>query len=313
MIVTGLPASRAATSREAVDRENNKVALFPGQGIPAGAVHGALPKDAPELAVARSVLGYDLRRRVEIAARRKGATLPTAVAQPAIFVAGIISLRMAGTQGTGHGYAAGHSLGEYTALVAAGALSFQDGLRTVGTRAEAMEAAGKAFPGTMAAVIGLDLATAEDIARRSGVEVANDNAPGQVVLAGPEEALAEAAGLVRAEGARSVLLQISGPFHTSGMAPAEGALRHALEDVEIEPPRVPVISNVTARPYGDVKEIRELLVAQLTSRVRFRESLEWLYAQGVRRFDDIGPGKVVEGLAQRTFRALETVEVPANA
>lgn len=303
----------AATDSRAVDRKNRKVGLFPGQGIPAGTVHAALPKDAPELAAARSVLGYDLRRRVEIAARRKGATLPTAVAQPAIFVAGIISLRTAGPRVSGHGYVAGHSLGEYTALVAAGALSFQDGLRAVGTRAEAMEAAGKAFPGTMAAVIGLDLATVEDLARRSGVEVANDNAPGQVVLAGPEEALAEAAGLVRAEGARSVLLQVSGPFHSAGMAPAEEALRHALEDIEILSPSVPVISNVTARPHGDATEIRRLLVAQLTSRVRFRESLEWLHAQGAREFDDIGPGKVVEGLAQRTFQALETEEIPANA
>jgi malonyl CoA-acyl carrier protein transacylase len=291
-----------------------RAGLFPGQGIPAGTVLQSLDAGHRLLDVASDILGYDIRRKVEIAARRKGAMLPTSLAQPAIYTASLISFRRSEEDGRRFDLLAGHSLGEYAALVAGGALGFEDGLRCVTARAGAMMGASRAAQGGMVAVLGLSLETAEDIARDTGVHVANDNAPDQTVLAGSEEGLARAAAEVRARGGRSVLLEVSGPFHTVAMAPAEGPLRHALERVQLRSPRVPVLSNVTARPHGEPHEMAELLVQQLSARVRWRESLTWLWDRGVRDLDDLGPGRVVAGLAQRTVASLDvSKEVPARA
>ena len=286
--------------------------LFPGQGIPARTVLDALPEKDPLLENASDEVGYDLRRKVEIAARRRGASLPTSVAQPAIFTASLIGHRRLTEEGASHDFLAGHSLGEYAALVAAGALGFSDGLRCVVVRAEAMQAASRSSAGGMAVILGVDLSVVEEIAEELGVYVANDNAPGQAVLAGSDEGLAKAAAAARSRGGRSVLLDVSGPFHTVAMAPAEGPLRRALEKADLSEPRVPVLSNVTAAPHGRPDEIRELLVRQLSSRVRWRESLAWLWARGARRVDDVGPGEIVSGLAQRTFAALAEEEVSAR-
>ncbi|HZJ50977.1 MAG TPA: ACP S-malonyltransferase [Actinomycetota bacterium] len=287
-----------------------RAGLFPGQGIRAKTVLESLPKSHALLASASELLGYDLFKRVEVAARRKGATLPTAVAQPAIFVAGMISFSY---DSAGWDFFCGHSLGEYTALTAAGTFGFEDALGIIRIRAEGMERAGRVAPGSMAAVLGLDLEKVSDIAQRTGVVVANDNSPGQVVLAAPEPALAAAAAEVRAAGARSVLLDVSGAFHTDAMGSAGPALARALEEAEIRTPEVPVVSNVLARPYTDAAEIKELLVAQLTRPVRFRESIEWLVEQDVEDFTDFGPGRVVAGLAQRCRRAARSTEVAAHA
>lgn len=287
-----------------------RAGLFPGQGIRAKTVLESLPKSHALLASASELLGYDLFKRVEVAARRKGATLPTAVAQPAIFVAGMISFSY---DSAGWDFFCGHSLGEYTALTAAGTFGFEDALGIIRIRAKGMERAGRVAPGSMAAVLGLDLEKVSDIAQRTGVVVANDNSPGQVVLAAPEPALAAAATEVRAAGARSVLLDASGAFHTDAMGSAGPALARALEEAEIRTPEVPVVSNVLARPYTDAAEIKELLVAQLTRPVRFRESIEWLVEQDVEDFTDFGPGRVVAGLAQRCRRAARSTEVAAHA
>ena len=288
-------------------------ALFPGQGIPARTVLEALPEGDVLVENATDVLGYNLRRKVEIAARRKGAMLPTALAQPAIYTASLNGHRRAQAEGRSFDVIAGHSVGEYSALVAGGAMSFEDALRCVVVRADAMQAASRSSAGGMAAVLGLDLDTVEAIAETTGVQIANDNAPGQTVLAGSEEGLARAAAAARARGGRSVLLEVSGPFHTVAMAPAEGPLRRALERVELRSPRVPVLSNVTARPHQGGSASAELLVRQLATRVRWRESLEWLWHEGVRDVYDVGPGRVVAGLAQRTFTSLERTEVRADA
>jgi [acyl-carrier-protein] S-malonyltransferase len=262
------------------------------------------------MASASEVLGYDLFKRVEVAARRKGASLPTTVAQPAIFVAGMISFSY---DSSSCDFFCGHSIGEYTALTAAGAFSFEDALAVVNIRADGMERAGRVAPGSMAAVLGLELDEVSDIARRTGVVVANDNSPGQVVLAGPESALASAATEVRAAGARSVLLDVSGAFHTDAMSSAARPLARALEEAEVRAPEIPVVSNVMARPYTDAAEVKELLVAQLTRPVRFRESIEWLLEENVEDFTDFGPGRVVAGLAQRCRRSTRTSEVAAHA
>lgn len=289
-----------------------KIGLFPGQGIPAKVVLAALPGGDSLLETAAEVLGYDLRRKVEIAARRAKSALPTAVVQPAILCAGLINWAALEKDPRQYHYLAGHSLGEYTALVAAGALSPGDGLKAVAVRGEAMQDAARATPGGMAALLGLDFDEATNIADKTGVVVANDNAPGQVVLSGPDEALADAAALARSSGGRAVLLDVSGPFHTDAMAPAVPALERVLEQIEIRDPAIGVVSNVRARPYRNAAEIRELLIAQLTTRVRFRESLEWMISRGAREFDDLGPGRIVSGLAHRTVDHIEKEKETAD-
>jgi [acyl-carrier-protein] S-malonyltransferase len=281
-----------------------KVGLFPGQGIPAAAVLSALPEDHDLLTAAEKILGYDLHRKVGIAARGAKAMLPTSLSQPAIFVAGVISWRRPEREPSSFDYLAGHSLGEYAALVAGESVSFEDALKAVAIRGDAMHDAAQKTPGRMAAVLGLSFEDASTIAEEANVVLANDNAPGQVVLSGSEAGLATAAGLVRSRGGRTVLLEVTGPFHTDAMRPAAPALRDALQQMEIKEPRIPIISNVTARPYRSTQEIRTLLVEQLMSRVRFRESLLWLAKQGVQEFEDLGPGRVVAGLAQRTFGSI---------
>jgi [acyl-carrier-protein] S-malonyltransferase len=279
-----------------------RAGLFPGQGVPAAAVLDALPEGDELLAAADELLGYPLRRKIEAVARRTSRTLPTSLAQPAIFVGGLIAHRKVELAGDRFDLFAGHSIGEYTALVAAGAMPFASGLSVVRVRAEAMEATSRSHPGGMVALLGPSLEQAEDIARRAHVEVANDNAPGQVVLSGPERRLAEAAGMTRDLGGRAVLLEVAGPFHTPAMRHAAAALRDALDDVELREPSVPLVANVTASPFRSPEDIRRLLVEQLTARVRFRESIAWMSSQGAEDFDDLGPGKVVEGLARKTLR-----------
>lgn len=287
-----------------------KAGLFPGQGVPARLVLDALPRGDADVEQANELLGYDLHARVSVAARREGAPLPTKLAQPAIFVASIRSWRRAAGEGMTFNAFAGHSLGEYGALVAGGAMSFPHALCAVAVRGEAMERAAKASPGGMVALLGLDLERALEVARRAGCVVANDNAPGQVVLSGDEGALASAGAAARDAGGRAVLLEVSGAFHSGAVAEAQTALRHALDHVDIRSPQVPVVSNITARAYRAPGEIRRLLVDQVVDRVSWRESMEWLWHEGVRDVHDFGPGQVVAGLAERTFRALErTMEV----
>jgi malonyl CoA-acyl carrier protein transacylase len=285
-----------------------RVALFPGQGIPARTVLESLPDDHELMRRAQEILGYGLRKRVEIAARRKGAVIPTALAQPAIFVASLIGYERAVEVGERFDAIAGHSLGEYPALVAGEAISFEGALRVVQVRGDAMEKAARVAPGGMIAVLGLGEDDVERIRETADLSVANDNAPGQVVLSGPEERLTVAAGLAKSLGGRSVLLQVQGPFHTSAMAPAVKELEDALDHLEVRSPRLPVLSNVTARPYQAPGEIRKLLARQLVHRVRFRECLEWVWSRGVRDYMDVGPGDVAAGLANRTFRNLKRNE-----
>jgi malonyl CoA-acyl carrier protein transacylase len=285
-----------------------RVALFPGQGIPARTVLESLPEGHELIGRAEEILGYELRKRVEIAARRKGAVIPTALAQPAIFVASLIGYERTVEAGERFDAIAGHSLGEYPALVAGEAISFEAALSVVQVRGDAMEKAARIAPGGMIAVLGMGEDDVERIRMTADLSVANDNAPGQVVLSGPEERLTVAAGLAKSLGGRSVLLQVQGPFHTSAMAPAVKELEAALDRVTVRSPRLPVMSNVTARPYKAPGEIRKLLVRQLVHRVRFRECLEWVWSRGVRDYVDVGPGDVAAGLANRTFSNLKRNE-----
>jgi malonyl CoA-acyl carrier protein transacylase len=286
-----------------------KAALFPGQGIEARLVADALQANHPKLTAAREMLGYDLALRVTQIAQRPRAILPTYVAQPAIFVAGVIAFEQA--DGENFDYVAGHSLGEYTALVVAGSIPFDHGLQLVIARGGAMHRASLRRAGGMAAVMGLSIEEAEAICDATGVVIANDNSPNQVVLSGPEGALSEAAALVRERGGRALRLPLAGAFHSSYMQPATDELRRALDRVAIRSAAVPVVSNVSAGPYRAPGEIRRLLLRQLTHKVRFRESVAYLASRGVRDFVDFGPGNVVGRLAETTARHETEVAVRA--
>jgi [acyl-carrier-protein] S-malonyltransferase len=201
-------------------------------------------------------------------------------------------------------HVAGHSLGEYSALAAAGALRRADAARLLRLRGDAMQRAVPVGEGAMAALLGLDLPAAQEVAREAAqgdvCDCANDNAPGQVVVSGAKAAVERALEIAKAKGAkRALLLPVSAPFHCALMRPAADAMAEALAKAEIAPPRVPLVANVTASATSDPAAIRELLVRQVTGMVRWRESVSWMKAAGVATLVECGAGKVLTGLAKR--------------
>jgi [acyl-carrier-protein] S-malonyltransferase len=236
-------------------------------------------------------------------------------AQPALLAHGVAAARVLAARGVEPGVAAGHSLGEFTALVAAGALAYADGLRLVRLRGELMGRAGEERRGAMSAVLGLDDEAAEAIcAEASGgdgiVVPANLNAPGQVVISGDAAAVARAGELARGRGAKRVVpLQVSGAFHSPLVAPAAAGLRAALAGTPLERPRVPVVANVTAEPVEDPAELRRLLAEQLTSPVRWAASMTRMVRMGFTDFVECGPGRVLAGLARRVEGVRSAVSV----
>jgi [acyl-carrier-protein] S-malonyltransferase len=228
----------------------------------------------------------------------------TANAQLATFVLSLVVLDAIERVGVEPKLCAGHSLGEYTALAAAGALGFEEGVRLVAERGEAMHHAGEERPGTMAAVLGASDDDVEAACQRAEGEVwvANYNAPGQVVIAGEVDAVERAGAVAKELGARRVMsIPVAGAFHTLLMAPARARLRKVLSEAAFHDPEVPVVANVDARPHTVAAEWPGLLSAQLCSPVRWRQSLETLAAQGATRFVEVGPGGVLSGLVRRTL------------
>ena len=232
--------------------------------------------------------------------------------QLSTFVLSMVVLDAVERTGATFSCAAGHSLGEYSALTATGALAYDDAVRLVAERGEAMQVAADEREGTMAAVLGLDdnlVAEACD-ATPGDVWVANYNAPGQVVIAGAPDAVAVAGDEAKAAGAKRLMqLPVGGAFHTPFMQPARDRLRKALAEVEIRTPSVPVIANVDARPRSDADEWRTLLAQQLTSPVLWRASLHALADAGVTTFVELGPGKVLTGMTKRTHRDATSMSV----
>jgi [acyl-carrier-protein] S-malonyltransferase len=243
----------------------------------------------------------------------------TANAQPALMATSLAAWRALEAEGlAAPDFVAGHSLGEYSALCAAGALSVADAARLLRLRGEAMQAAVPVGEGAMAAILGLDLAAVEAVAAEAaegGVcEAANDNDPAQVVVSGDRAAVERAVEIAKGRGAkRALLLPVSAPFHCALMAPAAAAMEQALADVHLATPRVPLIANVTAAPVTDPAEIRALLVRQVTARVRWRESVEWMAATGVTRTVEVGAGKALSGMIRRIAKDIETRAVGAAA
>jgi [acyl-carrier-protein] S-malonyltransferase len=210
---------------------------------------------------------------------------------------------------------AGHSLGEYSALAAAGAFSIPDAARLLKARGLAMQRAVPVGQGAMAALLGAELAQAEELATEAsrGAEicvVANDNAPGQIVISGHKAAIDRAAELVKSKGIkRAMMLPVSAPFHSPLMKPAAHEMEDALGSATLLPPRVPVISNVTVEPNSDPATIKRLLVEQVTARVRWRETIASLRGLGIDRVVEAGAGKVLSGMAKRIDKDLETVSI----
>lgn len=242
----------------------------------------------------------------------------TANAQPALMAVSLAAVRALESRGFSIkdkvAYVAGHSLGEYSALCAAGMFSVADTARLLRLRGNAMQAAVPVGEGAMAAILGLDQQAVEDACREAGCQIANDNGAGQLVISGAKAAVEEAARLCTEKGAkRALMLQVSAPFHSALMAPAADAMRDALAKVAKNAPVVPVVSNVVVAPLSDPDEIAQRLVEQVTGRVRWRETVEWFAANGVTTLYEIGAGKVLSGLAKRIARDVATVNVSAPA
>jgi [acyl-carrier-protein] S-malonyltransferase len=246
----------------------------------------------------------------------------TANAQPALMAVSLAAIRALESRGLSLkgkvAYVAGHSLGEYSALAAAGFVSVADAARLLRIRGNAMQAAVPAGEGAMAAIIGLEQADVEAACAEAGkgsvCQIANDNGGGQLVISGAKAAVELAAKLCTEKGAkRALLLQVSAPFHSALMAPAANVMRDALDGVTRNAPVVPVVSNVSVTPSSDPDEIARRLVEQITGRVRWRETVEWFGANGVTTLYEIGAGKVLSGLARRINRDIATASVGSAA
>jgi [acyl-carrier-protein] S-malonyltransferase len=244
-------------------------------------------------------------------------------AQPALMAVSLAVVRVLQDEGgialaERADFVAGHSLGEYSALAAAGALDLADAARLLKRRGQAMQAAVPVGEGAMAALLGLDLEVAREVAAAAAegevCDPANDNAPGQVVVSGHRAAVERAIALAAEKGAkRGILLPVSAPFHCALMAPAADAMAEALAAIVLQPPLIPLIANVTAEPVREPEAIRRLLVQQVTGLVRWRESVLAMKAAGVESLVELGAGKVLTGLARRIDRELAATAVGTPA
>jgi [acyl-carrier-protein] S-malonyltransferase len=295
--------------------------LFPGQGAQAVGMGRQLWETNPAARRlydgAAEVLGYDL---AEVCANGPAERLnSTIVSQPALFVTSLAALEVLRASEpealTDCRATAGLSLGEYTALVHAGALSFRDGLRVVQRRGEAMQAASDATPSGMVSILGLEPAQVEELcgqARSAGsLDIANRLCPGNIAVSGTKAACDLVERLAGEKGARTVRLTVAGAFHTAIMKPADEALAAALGEVEIRPPRVPVWSNVDGQPHTDPAEIRQLLVRQVVQPVLWEQTMRGMLEAGLDRFYEIGPGRVLAGLLKRVLRKVDCRNIGA--
>lgn len=284
--------------------------VFPGQGAQTIGMGRALAESYPAaravFAEVDEALGEPLSRLIW-EGEQEVLTL-TENAQPALMATSIAAMRALEAEGvsiTAAAYVAGHSLGEYSALCAAGAVGLADTARLLKLRGRAMQAAVPVGEGAMAALLGLDFAAATEVAAEAAaeggvVQAANDNDPAQVVVSGTRAAVERAVEIAKGRGAkRAILLPVSAPFHSSLMQPAAEAMAEALSRVTVAAPAVPVVSNVRAEAVSDPQAIRQLLVQQVTGSVRWRESVQWMAGQGVTEFWEIGAGKALSGMIRR--------------
>ncbi len=293
--------------------------VFPGQGAQTIGMGRALAEACPAAkAVFDEVdeaLGESLSALIW-EGEQEALTL-TRNAQPALMATSLAALRALEAEGVGieaAAFVAGHSLGEYSALAAAGALTLADTARLLRIRGEAMQQAVPVGEGAMAALLGLDFEAASKVAKEAAVgevcQAANDNDPTQVVVSGHKAAVERAVALARERGAkRAMLLPVSAPFHCALMQPAAEAMAEALSHVDIQRPAVPLVANVRAAGLSDPTTIRSLLVEQVTGAVRWRESVSWMGAHGVDEIWEIGAGKALSGMIRRINREIATRQI----
>ena len=288
--------------------------LFAGQGAQVAGMGRDLAESFPTARAwfdrANAALGYDLT--AICFAGPEAELTKTEHAQPGIFLVSWVAWQLLRERLPDLRFeaAAGLSLGEFTALTAAGVCSFEDGLRLVRKRGCFMQEACELVPGGMAAVIGLDEAPTREVCAEAGVELANLNCPGQIVISGAAEKIARACELAKAKGAKRALpLPVAGAYHSNLMASARPKLQAELASIRLQSPAVPVISNVTAQPHGSVADIQTRLIEQVTSSVRWEESMRHLLAQGFTRFIELGPGRALSGFMKRIDPAVQMLNV----
>ncbi len=287
--------------------------LFPGQGAQTVGMGRQLAESLPSVRAlydrAGGVLGYDLAKLCfEGPAEELDSTV---CSQPALFVTSLAALESLRSESPdvalGCEAAAGLSLGEYTAMVFAGVMEFEDGLTLVQRRGAAMQDAADATPSGMVSILGLERVEVEALCEKARgediLEIANLLCPGNIAVSGSNSACERAAEMAQSFGAmKAVPLAVAGAFHTKVMHPADLRLAEALADVPMQRPRIPVISNVDAQPHDDPEEIRQLLVRQVLQPVRWQESMQWLLQEGFDQFYEVGPGRVLRGLLRRINR-----------
>lgn len=289
-----------------------KAFVFPGQGAQFVGMGKDLYENSAEAKAmfdkANEILGFNITDLMFAGTDED--LKQTKVTQPAIFLHSVILAKVLGDKFQPD-VVAGHSLGEFSALVAAGAMSFEDGLRLVAQRAMAMQKACELEPSTMAAILGLEDAVVEEVcAGIEGVVPANYNCPGQLVISGSISGIDAACEQLTEKGAKRALkLSVSGAFHSPFMEPARAELAKAIEQTEIKAPMCPVYQNVTASPVTDPVEIKKNLVAQLTGAVKWTQTVNNMIANGVDSFTEVGPGAVLQGLVKKVDRKMATAGV----
>lgn len=293
--------------------------LFPGQGAQHVGMGRTLVEKYPQAKAlyqqAKDILGFDISKYCFEGPQAELDT--TEVSQPAIFVTSLACLEILRAEQPqvvlSCEVAAGLSLGEYTALVFAGALSFEDGLRVVQQRGKAMQASSDATPSGMVSILLLDREQVEKVCQEASavgqLQIANYLCPGNIVVSGTVAACEKAAELAEKAGGRPVPLAVAGAFHTTIMKPADDKLAAALASAKIQKPQIPVYSNVDAQTHEDPEEIRKILVRQVINPVLWEDSMRRMLADGVDQFYEIGPGKVLKGLLKRIDRKIECTTV----
>ncbi|WP_422657337.1 ACP S-malonyltransferase [Paenibacillus sp. EC2-1] len=295
--------------------------VFPGQGAQsvgmAKDVFDEIPASRHVIEAADEALGFSLSSIIfEGPDQELKQTYNT---QPALLAASVAYLEAFREKGITPDYVAGHSLGEYSALVASGVLSLKEAITIVRARGEFMEQAVPGGQGAMAAVLGADREALSTLCRSvteegTPAELANINCPGQIVISGSTEGVTAVSGRVKeAGGKRAIPLEVSGPFHSSLMREAAERLAGKLKDVQLTAPSVPVVANVNATPVSDPEQIRKLLVEQVYSPVLWHDSVEWMISQGVDTFVEIGPGNVLTGLIKKIDKNVKLININSLA